>query len=225
MPTALDAGRYKSKGFDVTCHRQYVRAMGLPSPSTWASAASKSGVMMAVECSRKSGSYCRQVSAGVLASTPLTGKNSSLGLRISWYVQFTTDHRATTATAATTRRMASGAASMARRACPPRRRVQRGAFPGRRAHVRRTAALAEIERDIDDPLVLCTNLSILCINTRAVARSCWSSARTRDVAPGVGAGLAATAAPCRRRAPSGCTGGILGSLTALISEVSGCRTL
>src|SRR2546422_9312923 len=41
----------------------------------------------------------------------------------------------------------------------------------------------------------------------------------------VGAGLAATAAPHRRRAPSGCTGGVLGSLTALISEVPGCRTL
>jgi len=30
----------------------------------------------------------------------------------------------------------------------------------------------------------------------------------------VGAGLGATAAPHRRRAPSGCTGGVLGSLTA-----------
>jgi len=41
----------------------------------------------------------------------------------------------------------------------------------------------------------------------------------------VGAGLGATAAPHRRRAPSGCTGGVLGSLTALISEVPGCWTL
>src|SRR5438093_12655329 len=81
IPTALEAGRYISNGFHVRRHRQYVRATGLPAPSTWASAASRSGVMTGVECSRKSGAYCRQVSGGVFDSTPLTGKNSSVGLR------------------------------------------------------------------------------------------------------------------------------------------------
>ena len=44
--------------------------------------------MMAVECRRKSGPYCRHVSGGALVSAPLTGKNSSVGLRITWYAQF-----------------------------------------------------------------------------------------------------------------------------------------
>jgi hypothetical protein len=37
--------------------------------------------MIAVEYSRKSGAYCRQVSAGILLVAPLTGKNISVGLR------------------------------------------------------------------------------------------------------------------------------------------------
>src|SRR5258706_15412709 len=44
--------------------------------------------MTAVECSRKIGAYERQVSAGVLESAPLTGKNSSVGLRITCTTQF-----------------------------------------------------------------------------------------------------------------------------------------
>ena len=39
--------------------------------------------MIAVECSRKSGPYCRHVSGGVFDSEPLTGKKSSVGLRIT----------------------------------------------------------------------------------------------------------------------------------------------
>ena len=84
MPTALDAGRYSSNGFQLSCQRQDVRATGLPAPSTWASAARNAGVMTAVEWPRKIGSYCRHVSGGVLESAPLTGKNSSAGLRMTW---------------------------------------------------------------------------------------------------------------------------------------------
>src|SRR5262245_39110857 len=45
--------------------------------------------MTAVECVTKSGPYCRQVSAGVLAREPLTGKNISVGLRTVCTIQFT----------------------------------------------------------------------------------------------------------------------------------------
>jgi hypothetical protein len=40
--------------------------------------------MTAVEWSRKTGSYWRHVSAGVLEGAPPTGKNSSAGLRLTW---------------------------------------------------------------------------------------------------------------------------------------------
>src|SRR5258705_12239208 len=95
MPTALEAGWYHSNGFHDRRQRQYVRATGLPAPSTCASAARSSGAMMAVEWTRKSTSYERHVSGGVLNSRPLTGKNSSVGLRITWYVQFTPGQHAT----------------------------------------------------------------------------------------------------------------------------------
>ena len=84
MPTALEAGRYTSNGCVVSDQRQYVRTTGLPDPSTCASAARKSGVITFVACPRKSGAYSCQVSAGVLYSVPLTGKNSSEGLRMTW---------------------------------------------------------------------------------------------------------------------------------------------
>src|SRR6266702_434029 len=113
MPTALDAGRYSSRGFHVRRHRHDGRAAGLPPPSTWASAASSSGVMTAVECSRKSGPYCRQVSGGVLASAPLTGKSISAGLRITWYTQFTVDQTARMTPAPAKNLTGSGAASIA----------------------------------------------------------------------------------------------------------------
>src|SRR5947207_15175817 len=81
MPTALEAGWYHSKGFHDRRHRQYVRATGLPAPSTCAIAASSSGVITAVACARKIDSYSRHVSGGVFESAPLIGKNSSVGLR------------------------------------------------------------------------------------------------------------------------------------------------
>src|SRR3984893_8692137 len=81
IPTALEAGRYTSNGFQLSRHLQYVRAIGLPLPSTWASAASSSGVMTAMECLAKSGPYCRQVCAGALTSEQRTGKNASVGFR------------------------------------------------------------------------------------------------------------------------------------------------
>src|SRR5258708_35978285 len=77
--------------------------------------------MTTVECRRKSGPYCRHVSGGALASTPLTGKKSSVGLRTTWYSQFAADHTARTATAPTRIRIASGAASSATRARRPER--------------------------------------------------------------------------------------------------------
>src|SRR5262249_36963190 len=107
MPTALDAGWYHSNGFHDRRHRQYVRATGLPAPSTWASAARSSGAMIAVECARKSVSYERHVSGGVFDSAPLTGKNSSVGLRTTWYVQFTADQSTSKTIAITTARSAS----------------------------------------------------------------------------------------------------------------------
>ena len=84
MPTALDAGRYSSNGRCDSDQRQYVRAIGLPDASTCASAARNAGVIVAVECLRKTDSYVSQVSSGSLYSTPLTGKNSSEGLRTTW---------------------------------------------------------------------------------------------------------------------------------------------
>src|SRR2546427_12143200 len=83
MPTALDAGWYSPKGFRVRRHRQYVRATGLPPPSTWASAASRLGVMTEVECSRKSDPYCRHVSDGLLSSVSSMAKKTSVGLLIA----------------------------------------------------------------------------------------------------------------------------------------------
>jgi hypothetical protein len=81
IPTALEAGRYTSNGCDDQDQRQYVRATGFPEPSTWAIAASKSGVITPVEYFRNIDAYCCQVSAGDLLSVPLTGKNNSDGLR------------------------------------------------------------------------------------------------------------------------------------------------
>src|SRR5580704_17098436 len=107
MPTALEAGRYTSNGFQLSRHLQYVRAIGLPLPSTWASAASSSGVMTAVECLAKSGPYCRQGCAGALTSEPLTAKNTSVALRATCTIQFTAAQTATSTTVPTTTRTAN----------------------------------------------------------------------------------------------------------------------
>src|SRR2546427_10266713 len=77
--------------------------------------------MTAVACSRKSGSYFCQVSGGVFPSAALTGKNSSVGLRITWYPQFTTDQTARMTTTPTTTRIAGGAARIAESARRPHR--------------------------------------------------------------------------------------------------------
>src|SRR5207244_11883233 len=69
--------------------------------------------MTAVACSRKSGSYFRQVSGGVFPSAALTGKKSSVGLRITWYPQFTADQTARMTTTPATTRIAGGAARIA----------------------------------------------------------------------------------------------------------------
>src|SRR2546425_3064955 len=142
MPTALDAGWYTLNRFRARRQRQYVRATGLPEPSTWASAARSAGVMTAVECRRNSGPYCRHVSGGALASTPLTGKNSSVGLRTTWYSQFAADHTTRTATVTTRIRIASGARSSALRARRARRVARRRAAVKPERRLRRRAVLA-----------------------------------------------------------------------------------
>src|SRR6266545_6658672 len=149
MPTALEAGRYHSKGFHVRRKRQCARATGLPAPSTWASAARSSGVMTAVECPRKSDPYWRQVSGGVFQSAPLTGKNSSVGLRSTWYVQLTADHTNRITTASTRTRSASGRANSTHHARRPNRKNDRkDANRVRRARVRRAGALPARDGDV-----------------------------------------------------------------------------
>src|SRR3989442_1901543 len=84
FPAALDAGGYTSSGFHVRRHRQYVRATGLPAPSTWSSAARSSGVMTAVECPGKSDPYWRQGFVRVFENASLnvnTSYVSSIMLR------------------------------------------------------------------------------------------------------------------------------------------------
>src|SRR2546430_10855256 len=96
MPTALDAGRYSSNGFQVSCQRQDVRATGLPAPSTWASAARNAGVMTAVEWPRKIGSFFRPVSGGVLGSAALPRENNPAGVRESMVAPVGVDPQART---------------------------------------------------------------------------------------------------------------------------------
>jgi len=72
---------------------------------------------------------------GALVSVPLTGKNSSLGLRITWYVQLTADQTITSTSANTTRRTASGPASKSR---PARRRPRPSARNAGRRRADRT---------------------------------------------------------------------------------------
>src|SRR2546422_3883119 len=92
--------------------------------------------MTAVACSRKSGSYFRQVSGGVFPSAALIGKNSSVGLRITWYPQFTADQTARMTTTPTTTRIAGGAARIAESARRPHRASGgTDAVPARRARV------------------------------------------------------------------------------------------
>src|SRR5438876_6116224 len=77
--------------------------------------------MTAVACSRKSGSYFCQVSGGVFPSAALTTKNSSVGVRITWYPQCTADQTARMTTTPTTTRIAGGAARIVESARRPHR--------------------------------------------------------------------------------------------------------
>src|SRR5437870_13632110 len=74
MPTALEAGRYISKGCDVHDQRQYVRTTGFPEPSTCAIAARRSGVITFVAYVLKMGAYCRHVSDRCLVECSANGK-------------------------------------------------------------------------------------------------------------------------------------------------------
>ena len=103
-----------------------------------------------VACSRKSGAYCRHVSAGGVESVPLMGKNSSVGLRITWYTQFIADHSTITVIVSTTMRIARGAACSARtRRRADRQRRLRDAFRAARARLRRdvTVVMAGVGGD------------------------------------------------------------------------------
>src|SRR4029450_4262867 len=156
MPTALEAGWYHSNGFHDRRHRQYVRATGLPAPSTWASAARSSGAMIAVECARKSLSYDRQVSGGVFESAPLTGKNSSAALRPTWYVKFPPDQSASRTIPITTTRSASGSAISTRNArCPKRTRRWKRVGRARRTRAFRDGSLAARGGDATAIYLLC----------------------------------------------------------------------
>src|SRR5882762_10264275 len=98
--------------------------------------------MITVECRRNSTSYCRHVSGGALASTPLTGKNNSVGFRTTWYTQFAADHTARIATVLTRTRITSGARSRAVRTRRPRRVIgQTNAIRAERLRVRREVVL------------------------------------------------------------------------------------
>src|SRR3989440_26965 len=109
--------------------------------------------MTAVACSRKSGSYFRQVSGGVFPSAALTGKKSSVGLRITWYPQFTPDQTARMTTTPATTRIAGGAARIAETA----RRLHRAS--GRTDA--REGALPARECDMEGMRSLCLNARTL----------------------------------------------------------------
>src|SRR6266851_612324 len=96
--------------------------------------------MTAVACLTKSGPYCRQVLVGALASEPLTGKNTSVGLRTAWTIQFTDAQTATSRIAATMIRTANGAPRSATSARPARRQAAAPRARWRRVHVARGTA-------------------------------------------------------------------------------------
>src|SRR5258706_12209640 len=152
MPTALDEGRYSSKGFQLGRHVQRGRATGLPAPSIWASAASSSGAMTAVECSRNSGPYWRQVSSGVFTSAPPTGKNIWEGLRTAWTIQFAAPQSARTAIATARTRIAGGAAHSGRSTRRTDAETRATAVPSARRRILGETPLAVCERDMGRPL-------------------------------------------------------------------------
>src|SRR5258707_5623922 len=152
MPTALDEGRYSSKGCQLGREVQRGGATGLPVPSICASAASSSGAMTAVECSRKSGPYRRQVSSGVFASAPPTGKNSSAGLRTVWTIQLAAHQSARMPIATARTRIAGGAAHSRRSARRTDAKTRATAVPSARRRILGERALAVCKRDMGRPL-------------------------------------------------------------------------
>src|SRR5712664_2086693 len=152
MPTALDEGRYSSKGFQLGRHVQRGRATGLPAPSIWASAASSWGAMTAVECSRNRGPYWRQVSSGVFASAPPTGKNISEGLRTAWTIQFAAPQSARTAIATARTRIAGGAAHRRRSARRTEPETRPTAVPSARRRILGEGPFERCERYMGRPL-------------------------------------------------------------------------
>src|SRR5207244_3749570 len=96
--------------------------------------------MTAVECSTKSGPYCRQVSGGVLASELLTGKNISVGLRTACTIQFTDAQTASSRIAEAMIRTAIGAPRSATSARPARRQAAERRARWRRGRVARGTA-------------------------------------------------------------------------------------
>ena len=105
--------------------------------------------MTAVECSSKSGPYCRQVCAGALASEPLTATNTSVGLRTTCTIQFTAAQTITSRTVPTIIWTANGATRKARNARRARREAERRARRPR-MRVGRSAARAIIAWGMTD---------------------------------------------------------------------------
>src|SRR5262249_4575263 len=110
--------------------------------------------MTAVECSSKSGPYRRQVSAGALASEPLTGKNISVGLRATCTIQFTAAQTATSRTVATMILTATGALLSATSARPVKRLAAERRARWRRARVARGSACEIVAYAIIGTLLL-----------------------------------------------------------------------
>src|SRR5262249_59551058 len=102
--------------------------------------------MTAVECLTKSGPYCRQVSGGVLASEPLTGKNISVGLRTVCTIQFTDAQTATSRIAEVKIRTVHGARRRVASARPARRHGTDRPARWRRVRGARSSA-GEIDAD------------------------------------------------------------------------------
>src|SRR4029078_3016080 len=105
--------------------------------------------MTAVECSCKSAPYSRQVSAGTLASDPLTA-NTSLGLRTTCTIQFTVAQTITSRTVPAMIWADNGATRMARNARRPRRETVERRVRRPRMRVSRNVARAIIAWGMGD---------------------------------------------------------------------------
>src|SRR5215472_17097345 len=129
--------------------------------------------MTAVEFLAKSRPYSRQVCAGSLTSEPLSGKNTSAGLRATCTIQFTAAQTVTTRTVPRTIRMANGATRNARSA----RLAARPAVAERRARRLWVHVLGSALREI----VACDRMRITPVCRAACSRPLQ---RTREVTTG-----------------------------------------